>query len=220
VTQVQCEVCAVSLPDVERALQEWDSRVRPSLRSTPRLSPASSATSSASRRRSVRKREESGSSRRFEIGRPPSRGRARRASIRPRVATIEWLAPLMTAGNWMPEIVALAGGRNLFGTRGRHSPLLAWESVRDADPDSLIVFPCGYPLARVEAEADLLTGLDGFEALGAARAGRVFLADGNQLFNRPGPRIVETLEAVAEMLHPELFRFGHEGRSWRRLSLR
>ncbi len=220
VTQVQCEVCAVSLPDVERALQEWDSR-------RPALVALDAATLAGVFRDIERVAEALGSEARGKRLVASLRDRtaalarrARRASIRPRVATIEWLAPLMTAGNWMPEIVALAGGRNLFGTRGRHSPLLAWESVRDADPDSLIVFPCGYPLARVEAEADLLTGLDGFEALAAARAGRVFLADGNQLFNRPGPRIVETLEAVAEMLHPELFRFGHEGRSWRRLSLR
>jgi iron complex transport system substrate-binding protein len=220
VTQVQCEVCAVSLPEVERALEEWDSR-------RPALVALDASTLAGVLRDIERVAAALGSEARGRRLVASLRGRmaavarqARRASSRPRVATIEWLSPLMTAGNWMPEIVALAGGRNLFGARGRHSPFLAWESVRDADPDALIVFPCGYPLARVEAEADLLTGLDGFEALAAARAARVFLADGNQLFNRPGPRIVETLEAVAEMLHPGLFCFGHEGRSWRRLSLR
>lgn len=144
--------------------------------------------------------------------------RARAASQRTTVATIEWLAPLMAAGNWMPELVELAGGRNLFGRAGEHSPWLDFENLRRADPDVVIAFPCGFPLEKVAREAHRLTSLPGFSDLTAARSGRVFLADGSRLFNRPGPGLVETLEVLSEILHPDLFRFGHEGVAWRRLS--
>ena len=124
----------------------------------------------------------------------------------------------MAAGNWMPELVELAGGRNLFGRAGEHSPWLDFDEVRRADPDVVIAFPCGFPLEKVTREAHLLTSLPGFSDLKAARSGCIYLADGNRLFNRPGPGLVETLEALSEILHPDLFRFGHEGVGWIRLS--
>jgi iron complex transport system substrate-binding protein len=220
VTQVQCEVCAASLSDVERALSTWTS-APPALVALDSTSldgvfldieRVADALSADERGRglvdSLRERVAS------------IAGTAASARARPRVATIEWLTPLMAAGNWMPEIIENAGGTNLFGATGKHSPWMEWETLRAADPDVLLVFPCGFSLSRLQREIDRLTSLPGFEDLTAVRAGRVFLAEGNQLFNRPGPRIVETLEATAEMLHPELFRFGHEGSSWRRLSLR
>lgn len=143
--------------------------------------------------------------------------KARASAVRPRVATVEWLSPLMSAGNWMPELIEMAGGRNLFGEAGRHSSWLAWDDLRSADPDAIVLFPCGFSLPRLRAEVGLVTRLPGWNLLSAVRSGRVFLAEGNQLFNRPGPRLAETLEALAEMLHPEIFRFGLEGSAWQRL---
>ena len=137
---------------------------------------------------------------------------------RPRVVTLEWLSPLMTAGNWMPELVRMAGGDDVFGEPGRHSAWLDWEQVRRADPDVLIAFPCGFSLERVEKEASaILPSLPGWRDLAAVRTGRVYLAEANQYFNRPGPRLAETLEILAEMLHPGVFAFGHAGSAWRRL---
>jgi iron complex transport system substrate-binding protein len=136
---------------------------------------------------------------------------------KPRVATIEWLSPLMAAGNWMPELVEMAGGENLLGAAGAHSPWLSWETLRAADPDVLVVFPCGFPLERVEREIGLLTALPGWSEMRAVSAGRVYLAEANQYFNRPGPRLAETLEILAEMLHPGAFAFGHEGSAFRKL---
>jgi len=220
ITQVQCEVCAVSLADVERALASWTS-------SAPEIVALQSADLSgvfddvalvASALGASRRGEELIASLRSRMESVATR--AATSSARPRVATIEWLAPLMTAGNWIPEMIEMAGGTNLFGAAGRHSPGIAWEAIREADPDVLVVFPCGYSLPRVESEIERLASLPGFEDLAAARNGRVFLAEGNQLFNRPGPRLAESLEALAEMLHPELFGFGHEGRFWRRRTLR
>lgn len=213
VTQVQCEVCAVSLAEVEEALAGWMGR-RPALVA---MNPGSladvfedvervaGALGSGDRgaRLVARLRE-----RMEEI----AEAAPRRSP--PRVATIEWLSPLMAAGNWMPEIIGMAGGENLFGSPGRHSPWLAWETLRAADPDAVIVFPCGLSLSRLREEAPSLEALPGWRDLSAVRRGRVFLADGHQLFNRPGPRLVETLETVAEILHPGRFGFGHEGRYW------
>jgi iron complex transport system substrate-binding protein len=136
------------------------------------------------------------------------------------VAAIEWLAPLMAAGNWMPEMVEMAGGRNLFGQSGSHSPWLAWEDLRRADPDVVVLLPCGFPLDRVEQEARAVTALPGWSGLSAVEQGRVYLTEANQLFNRPGPRLAESLEALAQMLHPELFGRDLEGAAWRRLAPR
>ncbi len=145
-------------------------------------------------------------------------GRPRASVPRPRVATIEWLSPLMAAGNWMPELVEMAGGVDLFGEAGRHSAWLEWEALASADPDVLLVFPCGFSLERVEKEVGLLTERPGWDRLSAVRAGRVYLCEANQYFNRPGPRLAETLEILAEILHPGTFAFGHEGSAWKRLA--
>lgn len=122
----------------------------------------------------------------------------------------------MAAGNWIPELVETAGGDNIFGEAGRHSPWLSPEALRDADPEVIVAFPCGFSLERVEAEAHFLAETPGFAKLRAALSSEVFLSDGNQFFNRPGPRLVESLEILAEILHPDLFDFGHRGVSWRR----
>ncbi|MDH3685434.1 MAG: ABC transporter substrate-binding protein, partial [Myxococcales bacterium] len=140
--------------------------------------------------------------------------RAGAQTAKPRVATIEWLEPLMAGGNWMPELVALAGGKNLFGSAGTHSPWMEWEEFVRADPDVLVVVPCGFGLAQTRSELSRLTERPGWGELRAVRAGRVALADGNAYFNRSGPRLVDSLEILAEILHPETFAFGHRGRAW------
>jgi iron complex transport system substrate-binding protein len=123
----------------------------------------------------------------------------------------------MTAGNWVPELVEIAGGRSLFGEAGRHSPRVAWGDVLAADPDVLVAFPCGFGLERTIRESVGLAALPGWEWLRAVREGRIYLCEGNQFFNRPGPRLVESAEILAEILHPGRFEFGHEGTGWRRL---
>jgi iron complex transport system substrate-binding protein len=132
------------------------------------------------------------------------------------VACIEWLDPLMAAGNWMPELVQLAGGRNLFGVAAQHAPALTWESLRASDPEVIVVMPCGFDIERTLSEMHLLSEQLGFEQMTAAIYEHIYIADGNQFFNRPGPRIAESLEMMAEMLHPESFDFGHEDKNWLR----
>jgi len=115
----------------------------------------------------------------------------------------------MAAGNWIPEMIDLAGGECVFGRAGEHSPWIDPDEFARAETDVVLVFPCGFSIERTMADLPLLD-----ERL---RDGNVFVADGNQFFNRPGPRIVESLEILAEIIHPELFDFGHKGRAWVKL---
>ena len=123
----------------------------------------------------------------------------------------------MAAGNWSLELVAMAGGDNLFGRDGRHSPWLSWEELAAADPDVIVVAPCGFDLARAASEMHWMTGNPAWPSLQAVQAKRVYLADGNQYFNRPGPRVAETLRILAEILHPGKFSPDFLGIGWMRL---
>lgn len=214
ITQDHCEVCAVSLKDVAAAVCEWLGS-RPLVVS---LRPDSLADVWADIRRvaAALGAPERGDElvARLDARMAAVAERARALPERPRVALIEWIEPLMACGNWMPELVAMAGGVNLFGQAGKHSPAMAWEELRAGDPDVIVVLPCGFDLERTRRETPALAGRAGWGELRAVRAGRVYLADGNQYFNRPGPRLAESLEMLAEMLHPGVFDFGHEGTGW------
>jgi iron complex transport system substrate-binding protein len=201
-TQIQCEVCAVSLRDVEQALA-CGMHGQPSIVS---LQPDSLARIWEDVRRVAGALEISAQGERVvsELQRRMAAlcPGADAVGAPPRVACIEWIEPLMAAGNWTPELIAMAGGVNLFGESGRHSPWMEWQELMAADPDVLVVAPCGFGLERTAREMHWLTERPGWSGLRAVRTGRVYLADGNQYFNRPGPRVVQTLEALVEMLHP------------------
>jgi iron complex transport system substrate-binding protein len=214
ITQTQCEVCAVSPADVERAVCELMDRPGRILALEPNglddvwtdIGRVAGALGVAAAGEALVGRL---------LGRVDDiRRRADALADRPRVAVVEWIEPLMAAGNWMPELVGVAGGTNLFGEARRHSPWMTWEALRAADPDVVLVSPCGFDLARTASEMAPLTAAPGWRDLGAVKAGRVYLADGNAYFHRPGPRLVESLEILAETLHPGAFAFGHEGRGW------
>ena len=210
VTQIQCEVCAVSLRDVEEAI----SRGMPGQPRIVSLQPDSLEQIWEDFRRVARALEiaERGEAVVAALGARMVRRGGRRE--RPRVACIEWIEPLMAAGNWTPELIEMAGGINLFGEAGRHSPWMTWEQLVAADPDMIVVAPCGFDLERTEGEMYWLTGRAEWKDLRAVRCGRVYLADGNQYFNRPGPRVVETFEILEELLDPEVAP-RHRGRAWR-----
>jgi iron complex transport system substrate-binding protein len=135
---------------------------------------------------------------------------------RPSIVCLEWIDPIFSMGNWGPELVELAGGENLLGIAGAHSTTKAWDDVRRADPEVLVVAPCGFGLERAASEMPTLERLDGWAGLAATRSGRVFVADGNLYFNRSGPCVFETPGILAEMLHPERFPPRREGTAWRR----
>jgi iron complex transport system substrate-binding protein len=145
---------------------------------------------------------------------------ATRRLPRPSVACLEWLDPIFAMGNWGPELVELAGGTSLLGRPGQHSTSLPWQAVQAADPDVLVVAPCGFGLERTLSEVHRLAEHPGWHRLRAVREGRVFVADGNLYFNRSGPSVFETPWLLAEMLHPAHFAPRHEGRAWRRWAAR
>src|SRR5580704_15863290 len=204
VTQTQCRVCAVSLEDVERALTGWIS-------SRPKLV-ALEPNALADIWRDIRSVAAAcGVSERGDEVVQALQARMNDISShaahtvrRPRVACIEWHEPLMAAGNWVPELVEMAGAENLFGEAGLHSPWMTWEKLQSADPDVIITMPCGFDLARTRQELYWLTDRPEWAKLSAVQSGQVYLVDGNQYMNRPGPCVVESLQILAEILHPEL----------------
>ncbi len=136
---------------------------------------------------------------------------------KPSVICLEWLDPLMTAGTWLPEMVELAGGREVVGQPGSPSAGLEWTNLVQLDPDVLVLMPCGFELERTRREAAALTDKPEWRKLRAVKSRNVFVTDGSHYFNRPGPRVVESIEILAEILQPKLFTFGHENKGWARL---
>lgn len=119
---------------------------------------------------------------------------------RPRVAAIEWIEPLMAAGNWVPELIEIAGGEALFAMPGQHSPWITWDALVAADPDVIVMMPCGYRLDQSLAEVHFMTARPEWQVLTAVRHNRVFIADGQHFFNRPGPRLVDSAAIIADVL--------------------
>lgn len=124
---------------------------------------------------------------------------------RPRVVCLEWLDPLFNGGHWVPEQVAIAGGEDVLGEPGARSREVSWDEVRLLRPELLVVMPCGFGASRALAEARVLASLPGWDALPAARDGGVYAVDGSSYFSRPGPRLVDGVELLAALFHPDRF---------------
>lgn len=216
VTQDQCDVCAASLADVEAATCTWTGRAVDIVSLKPDA--LADVWTDIRRVAAALRAEAAGTALVAEVQRRIAAVTAEVAGRpRPRVAFIEWADPLMAGGNWMPELVAAAGGRNMLGAAGKPSGVMQWDEVVAADPEVVVIAPCGYGLERTKAELPVLTARPGWEALAAVRDGRVYCADGNAFFNRPGPRLAETVEMLAEMLHPAATGRRHEGAAFVRM---
>ena len=216
VTQTQCEVCAVSLQDVEAAVCELVGS-RPRIVSLEPMSlpdiwadirAVASALDAPERGEALVGR--------LVAGLDAVRARAATEGARPSIGCIEWIDPLMAAGNWVPELVERAGGLDVLGKAGEHSGGLSIEALTAADPDVIAVMPCGWDIERASREMPPLVSHPAWPQLSAVRNGRVFMTDGNRYFNRPGPRVVESAEILADILHPGRCDFGHRGRGWTR----
>jgi len=195
ITQSQCDVCAVSLSDVENA-------VRKVLGKKPRIvslepNQLSDIWNDIKKVASALKVEKRGGLIISELRERIKNLRKMAQELEKRtVACIEWIDPLMAAGNWMPELVELAGGINLFGSKGKHSPWMEFEDLIKRDPDVIIVMPCGYNIDKTKREMGTLRKMSEWDNLKAVQNSDVYLTDGNQYFNRPGPRLVESLEIL------------------------
>ena len=131
--------------------------------------------------------------------------RAALASTRPRVACLEWLEPLFFAGHWVPQMVDLAGGVDCLATRNEPSRKVEWTEVLRQAPEIIVLLPCGFEVARGLKEVHLVTQREGWDQLPAARDQRVYVTNASAYFSRSGPRLIEGLEMLAEIIHPELF---------------
>jgi len=216
-TQSQCAVCAVTPRDLKDALGNWVG-IAPELIS---LAPDRLADIWGDM---TRVGEATGVCARAENLVERLQGRlealaGRRAASRPRptIAAIEWTEPLMAAGNWVPELIEIAGGRALFMAPGQHSAWLDWSALVDQDPALIVMMPCGYRISQTLAELPAIAARADWQNLAAVRAGRVFVADGHHFFNRPGPRLVESAEIIAAIVDAEDWETGSLDRGWLRL---
>ena len=215
VTQDQCDVCAVSLTEVEKAVASLTHSSPQIISLQPNVFQDVWAdierVAHALGVDSQRLLENLAA--RVKIVEQKTQGLSQTENL-PTVACIEWTDPLMVAANWIPELVSLAGGKPLFGIAGKPSATFKWEELITANPDVIIFMPCGFDLDRTRQDAQLLIHRPEWEQLHANQSGRVYITDGNAYFNRPGPRLVESLEILAEIQHPEIFQYGYKGKAW------
>ncbi len=214
ITQDQCDVCAVSLAEVEKAVASF-SENRPKVIS---LQPNIITDLWADIERVA---DQLGAESRSLVEDLEARvkicaQKTQKLSImeRPNVACIEWIDPLMIAANWIPELVTFAGGQCLFSVAGKNAPQVTWETLVATNPEVIIFMPCGFDLERTRTEAMLLKSRPEWQNLYAVQSGRVYVTDGNSYFNRPGPRLVDSVEILAEILHPEIFEYGYKTQGW------
>ncbi len=206
-TQAQCEVCAVSLPQLEDALADWSGREPDILSMEPMtlkevldvalrigrtIGRAEMAMQviAAKERALQQLRNRMGLTRRTD------------PETLPTVACIEWMEPLMAAGHWMTDVAEMAGGRAVLAQKGAPSPVIEWDDLRAADPEVLAILPCGFTLDETRRDLHYLAERAGWDKLQAVRNDRVVLLDGNAYFNRPGPRLYRSIELLAEAIHP------------------
>jgi len=213
-TQSQCEVCAVNFQEVEAAVRMVVSAEPMVVDLQPIGYPDifEDITRVGVALRGTNEAEELIKQMQNRIA--AVRDKVAPQTTRPTVACIEWLDPLMNAANWVPDLVEQAGAINLFGQSGEHSHELKWEDITEADPDIMVIMPCGYGIAQSRNEMKLLTQQPGWKELKAVKNKKVFLVDGNQYFNRPGPRIADSVEILAEIFHPMLFPATYAPNGW------
>lgn len=218
-TQAQCEVCAVSLKDVEEALDNLlDKNVEIISLEPHILDDILNDIRIIAKQLNVADRAETLiESLEERIG--IIRHKLKFVESKPKVACIEWLSPMMIAGNWMPEMVNIAGGIPILAENGKHSPFVEFDKILAENPDIILIIPCGFSIQRTLQEINLLVELPAWTALAAVKNNQIYIADGNQYFNRSGPRIVDSIEILAEIIYPKQFVFGYEGNGWIRFNV-
>ncbi|MEO6524581.1 MAG: cobalamin-binding protein [Mucilaginibacter sp.] len=219
ITQTQCDVCAVSLKDVEEALENLLEKEVEIISLEPNNLDhifadikliAAELDAKQQGDLLIELMEE-----RIDI----IRHKLKFITDKPTVACIEWIEPLMLAGNWTPELVDIAGGSSILTQTGKHSPYVDWDDIRLQNPDIIVVMPCGFSIERSMKEMSILLALPGFDELKAVKNNRLYITDGNQYFNRSGPRIIDSIEILAEIINPKQFIFGYEGEGWIKFSV-
>ncbi|MBY0404681.1 MAG: cobalamin-binding protein [Cyanobacteria bacterium] len=199
ITQHQCDVCAISFEEVEKAISEKFTHPIEMISLSAQnleevwadiLRVGKGLNVQAKAERLIQKLQQ-------QLSDIKTQGE--KLLKAPKVLCIEWIEPLMAAGNWMPNLIQLAGGIPCAGEPGKHSPWITWETILQENPDVIIVIPCGFSIDRTLSEIHLLTENPHWKTLKAVQLNQVYLADGNQYFNRPGPRLVDSAQILLEI---------------------
>lgn len=212
-TQDHCEVCAVSLSDLKTAVKEFVDENVDVLSVAPSTvneiyDSFRQVADTINQKERGEKLVEKISSRFKELENQTAQ------EPKPTVVAIEWLEPVMTGGNWMPELIEIAGGVNKLSKAGSHSPWIDWKTVVDENPEILLILPCGYSITKTLSEMDALTTKNTWDQIKAVQNNQVYILDGNQYFNRSGPRILESAEILAQIFYPAIFPPTLEGDGW------
>ncbi len=214
VTQAQCEVCAVSLEQVQEIVSNWTLNQTEIISLEPNTLnevwlgiDIIAKTMDAPESSSILKSE---INERFKLLKDKLKG----TEQKPTVLCIEWIEPIMVAANWVPELVGLAGGRNVMSVSGADSNFCSWDEIKQTNPDIIIMMPCGFGIKRTFEDIHYLQNRKGWQELKAVKENKVFVVDGNQYFNRPGPRLVDSAEILAEVIHPEYFERKYPEDAW------
>ena len=217
ITQSQCEVCAVSLADVELVLKKkigLDPRII-SLQ-PQKLSDIWEDINLIAKSLGVAKK---GLDFTGQIKDKVDNLKSLYSSkIIPTIACVEWINPLMFAGNWVPEMVKIAGGKDLFGRIGMHSDWSTYDMLFKNDPEKIILMPCGFNINKTFEEVGAITNMPNWNNLKAVKTGNVFITDGNQYFNRPGPRILDSIKILIEIVSNQKIDFGYKEKGWKKFS--
>lgn len=213
ITQDQCEVCAASLLDVREAAEEilGEEVAIVSVSPTDLAGVLDSIQTIADSLDATEEGEQLIQNMRADFD--TIQNNTRKGTVR-NICCIEWMEPMMAAGNWIPELVEIAGGRELGAVAGKHSPYFEWDNLLELNPEVLAVVPCGYSIDKTLSEMDTLTKHKEWSKLQAVQNGEVYLLDGNHFFNRSGPRLTDSARIFAEILHPDIFEPKHRNTGW------
>lgn len=203
VTQALCDVCAVAEREVQAATKMLPGAPRVLNLEPTRLADVLAAISEVGRA-TGRQAQAKAAIERLQTRIEAVAARTREIIDRPRVMLLEWLEPPFTSGHWNPELVELAGGREVLGKTGERSRETCWPEIAAADPEVMVIACCGFNVERTASEMHVVQGQGAWQSLACVRAGRVHLVDGNAYFSRPGPRLVDSLEILAAKIHPEM----------------
>ncbi len=217
ITQSQCEVCAVSLADVELVLKKKIGLDPKIISLQPKkLSDIWEDIYLIAKALGVAKK---GLDFKSQIkDNVDNLKSVCNLKISPTIACVEWINPIMFAGNWVPEMVKIAGGKDLFGRIGMHSDWATYDMLFKNDPDKIILMPCGFNINKTLDEMGAVINMPNWKKLKAVKTGNVFITDGNQYFNRPGPRILDSIKILIEIVSNQKIDFGYKEKGWIKFS--
>ena len=216
ITQAHCDVCAVSFSEVKNIVKKYFNRKTKIISLEPNtLNDVFNDIKKVAKDLNIENETNNKLINNLKIRIEKIKNIANSKKHKPSIACIEWIDPLMIAGNWIPEMVKIAGGKNILGKFGNSSHWIKFKEILDQEPEIIIFFPCGFDINKTKKELDVfITKNRDLHSLKAFKNNKLFVADGNQFFNRPGPRLVESLEIFAEIIHPDIFNFKHKGKGW------